>query len=66
MRDRERADAKFFALRESGYTGPIDHNGDPVKPGNEVKHLMRLVRAQRHAERRAERRARRQGKAGRR
>lgn len=24
-------DAKFFELRESGYTGPIDHNGQPVE-----------------------------------
>ena len=24
-------DRKFFDLRESGYTGPIDHNGNPVE-----------------------------------
>jgi len=24
------ADKRFFDLRESGYTGPIDHNGQPV------------------------------------
>jgi hypothetical protein len=23
-------DKKFFDLRESGFTGPIDHNGNPV------------------------------------
>jgi hypothetical protein len=24
-------DKRFFALRESGYKGPIDHNGQPVE-----------------------------------
>ena len=24
-------DAKFTTLRESGYTGPIDHNGNAVE-----------------------------------
>jgi hypothetical protein len=24
------ADKRFFDLRESGYTGPVDHNGQPV------------------------------------
>jgi hypothetical protein len=28
--DKAVATAKFFALRDSGYTGAIDHNGDPV------------------------------------
>lgn len=31
------ADRKFFDLRESGYTGWIDHNGNAVKDGNEVQ-----------------------------
>ena len=26
-----KADKKFFDLRESGYKGPIDHNGKPVE-----------------------------------
>ena len=25
------ADDKFWALRNEGYTGPIDHNGDKVE-----------------------------------
>lgn len=29
--EREAANGKFRALRESGYTGPIDHNGEPVE-----------------------------------
>ena len=24
-------DKRFFDLRESGYTGPVDHNGQPVE-----------------------------------
>ncbi len=27
------ADTRFFDLRESGYTGPIDQNGNPVTSG---------------------------------
>lgn len=33
------ADAKFFELRDSGYTGPIDQDGNPVPEGEEVQHL---------------------------
>jgi hypothetical protein len=33
------ADDRFFALRESGYTGPIDQDGYPVQEGHEVEHL---------------------------
>lgn len=25
------ADKRFFDLRESGYTGPVDRNGQPVE-----------------------------------
>jgi hypothetical protein len=29
--EREAADRKWRELRESGYTGPIDHNGNKVE-----------------------------------
>lgn len=28
--ERDAADDKFWALRNSGYKGPVDHNGEPV------------------------------------
>ncbi|MPZ84858.1 MAG: hypothetical protein GEV28_32530 [Actinophytocola sp.] len=34
------ADRRFFDLRESGYRGPIDHNGTPVAEGREREHLL--------------------------
>jgi hypothetical protein len=30
MSKNDRATEKFFALRKSGFKGPIDHKGDPV------------------------------------
>lgn len=29
--ERESADKKWRALRESGYAGPVDHNGEAVE-----------------------------------
>jgi hypothetical protein len=39
------ADRRFFDLRESGYTGPIDHDGRPVTTGYESGALAALRRA---------------------
>lgn len=36
------ADRKFFALRESGYTGPIDKDGNKVTEGRAVEILKAL------------------------
>lgn len=34
------ADRRFFGLRASGFTGPIDHNGHPVVADHEREHLL--------------------------
>lgn len=34
------ADKKFFALRNSGYRGPIDQNGNKVASGKEAQALL--------------------------
>jgi hypothetical protein len=36
------ADKKFYALRESGYTGPIDQNGDKAESGRAADILKSL------------------------
>ena len=33
------ADQKFFALRESGYTGPIDQDGNPLTDTSDPRWL---------------------------
>jgi hypothetical protein len=38
------ADRKFFDLRESGYTGPIDQNGDMVTDPETLAIFARLSR----------------------
>jgi hypothetical protein len=37
-----KADQKFFNLRESGYKGPIDQNGNKATSGTAVEILNRL------------------------
>ena len=37
------ADEKFLALRESGYAGPIDRNGDKVTSGR-AKDILDALR----------------------
>lgn len=41
------ADKRFFDLRESGYRGPIDQDGYPVKikPGSYWEHRQQQVEA---------------------
>lgn len=39
------ADTRFFDLRESGYTGPIDQNGHKVTEGRPVEILAALREA---------------------
>ncbi|WP_340687800.1 hypothetical protein LCL61_17520 [Amycolatopsis coloradensis] len=39
------ADSRFFDLRESGYTGPIDQDGRPVTSGRAVEILTALREA---------------------
>ena len=36
---------KYFDLRESGYTGPIDENGDAVTTGGDARILRDLAAA---------------------
>lgn len=36
------ADKRFFALRESGYRGPIDHHGYAIPAGREVEYLRTI------------------------
>jgi hypothetical protein len=38
------ADRKFFNLRESGYTGPIDQDGNAVTTGPDADTLRRMAR----------------------
>lgn len=40
--DREAADARFWALRNSGYTGPIDQDGYAVTDGPAYDILVAL------------------------
>ncbi|MGO1055608.1 hypothetical protein [Crossiella sp. CA198] len=37
------ADTRFFTLRASGYTGPIDQDGHPVTIGVAAEILRRLA-----------------------
>lgn len=37
------ADRKFFELRESGYTGPIDQDGNAVTEDEGLENLRRLA-----------------------
>ena len=39
------ADEKFFKLRKSGYTGPVDENGNKVATGRTAETLARLRQA---------------------
>lgn len=41
--DRTEADRKFFALRESGYRGPIDQDGNKVTSGRHAEILAALA-----------------------
>lgn len=36
------ADQRFFALREAGYTGPIDQDGNPSLTGPDAEILRHL------------------------
>lgn len=36
------ADQRFFALRESGYRGPIDHHGYAIPDGREAEYLRTI------------------------
>lgn len=38
------ADEKFRALRASGFTGPIDQDGNPVGEGHPLKPLLDAIR----------------------
>lgn len=38
------ADGKFRALRASGFTGPIDVNGDPVTDDHPLRPLLDAIR----------------------
>jgi hypothetical protein len=38
------ADTKFFGLRESGYTGPIDQDGNPDTTSEAAGILRRMAR----------------------
>jgi hypothetical protein len=40
------ADQRFFALRESGYTGPIDQDGDKAGTGPAAEILAALAAMQ--------------------
>lgn len=37
------ADARFFNLRESGYTGPVDQDGYAVTEGPDADALRRMA-----------------------
>jgi hypothetical protein len=37
------ADRKFFDLRDSGYTGPIDQDGNAVTTGPDADTLRRMA-----------------------
>jgi hypothetical protein len=39
------ADTRFFDLRESGYTGPIDQEGYPVTAGQDARILRDMAAA---------------------
>lgn len=42
---RTEADEKFFALRESGYTGPITQDGEKATPANTDPRLLETLAA---------------------
>lgn len=39
-----KADKKFFALRESGYTGPVDQDGNKAETGRPAEILASMRR----------------------